>query len=205
MVEASDLPAASELCAQCEELFDQESRRRLAQAYGILLGSANARSQQLLTQGQHSVEAQEATKVGSIEEVQVGSHEDGRRISYTIQQEDQQVTSRVSHPTMDLTPYWINPATFEPDRITYQVLIDIEYVPYRFETMQPLAGGTIRYHERHASPAQLVSQVRLDPDQWVVEQPLGSEDDWYRVRSAVTYYQELIASQQAQQLSIAGR
>jgi hypothetical protein len=47
MVEAGDLPAASELCAQCEKLFDQESRRRLAQAYGILLGLANSRGQLL--------------------------------------------------------------------------------------------------------------------------------------------------------------
>ena len=41
--------------------------------------------------------------------------------------------------------------------------------------------------------------VRLDPDQWVVEQPLGPQDGWYHVRSAVTFYQELIAHQQAQQ------
>ena len=199
MVEAGDLSAASELCAQCEELFDQESRRRLAQAYGILLGLANSRGQRLSALEQPDSEAQEATKAGSAEAMQVTSHGDGREISTSIRQEDHQDFSRAMRPAMDLTPYWINPTALEPDRITYQLLIDIEYAPDRFETMQLLAGGTIRHHERYASPPQLVGQVRLDPDQWVVEQPLGPQDGWYRVRSAVTFYQELIAHQQAQQ------
>ena len=199
MVEAANVPVASELCAQCEVLFVEESHRRLAQAYGILLELANSRGQRLSTQEQPDSEAQEATRAGSTEAMQVTSHGDGREISNRIEQDDYQGFSRAMRPAMDLTPYWINPTALEPDRTTYQLLIDIEYAPDRFETMQLLAGGTIRHHERYASPRQLVSQVRLDPDQWVVEQPLGPQDGWYRVRSAVTFYQELIAHQQAQQ------
>ena len=113
------------------------------------------------------------------------SRGDGREISTSIRQEDHQDFSRAVRPAMDLTPYWINPTALEPDRITYQLLIDIEYTPDRFETMQLLAGGTIRHHERYASPPQLVGQIRLDPDQWVVKQPLGLQDGWYRVARAV--------------------
>ena len=55
------------------------------------------------------------------------SRGDGREISTSIRQEDHQDFSRAMRPAMDLTPYWINPTALEPDRITYQLLIDIEY------------------------------------------------------------------------------
>jgi hypothetical protein len=199
MVEVANVLTASELCAQCEVLFVEESHHRLAQVYSILLGLVNNRRQWLSRPERPDGEAQEATRAGFAEAMQVTSHGDSREICNSIKQEDQQGSSHAMCSAMDLTQYRISPAALEPDRITYRLLIDIESDPHRCETIPPLSGGTMRYNEGYASPAQLISQVRLDPDQWVVEQPLGLQDGWYRFRSAVTYYQELIAQQQAQQ------
>jgi len=74
IVEAANVPVASELCAQCEVLFVEESHRRLAQAYGIVLELANSRGQRLSTQEQPDSEAQEATRASSTEATQVTSH-----------------------------------------------------------------------------------------------------------------------------------
>ena len=48
-VEAADLPSDSECCALCQELFDQEVRRRLGRAYAILYEAA-ARKRRLLAE-----------------------------------------------------------------------------------------------------------------------------------------------------------
>ena len=100
----------------------------------------------------------------------------------------------------DLAPYWITPEDMEPARITYRVLIYLEYTPQDYETREMSFGKKWRYNERFASPTRLAQELRIDADQVSIGQPLGPDDGWYRITSGTSYYSESLAATQAQRL-----
>ena len=99
----------------------------------------------------------------------------------------------------DLAPYWITPEAIEP-RITYRVLINLEYTPYDYESMEMSFGKKWRYNERFITPTKLAQEVRINADRVFIEQPIGRDDGWYRITSSASYYSESLAATQAQQL-----
>jgi hypothetical protein len=102
-------------------------------------------------------------------------------------------------PTMDLKPYRIKPSVLEPKQISYQPVMDVEYVPYRSKTEELSFGDVRHYDEVYYSPGQLSTELRLLPEQVTVEQPsqlLGL----YRLRSRMTYHDATVAAAQAQAL-----
>ena len=104
----------------------------------------------------------------------------------------------VKRPPVDLTPYRIDPSCLEPERITYEVVLEFDTAPEQFKTMELLCGSQLRYDERYLSPRQLISKLQIDQAQYRLEQPLGPNDDWNRGHSTVTYYRESAAAEQAQ-------
>ena len=98
-----------------------------------------------------------------------------------------------------LAPYWLDPAIFESQRITYRVLVELDYAPYAFKTWELSFGKQWRYDEQYASPTSVARELQIDPVQLIIEQPLGPNDSWNRIHSRVTYFQEGIAAAQAQQ------
>lgn len=93
-----------------------------------------------------------------------------------------------------LADYWIDPATLEPERITYQAIISLDYAPYDYKTMEMSFGKELRYDERFASPTQLATELRLDPQFDIYNHYSG----FFMIKSRVTYYQQDIAMAQAQ-------
>ena len=93
-----------------------------------------------------------------------------------------------------LADYWIDPATLEPKRITYQAIISLEYAPYDYKTMEMSFGKELRYDEKFASPTQLATELRLDPQLDIYNHYSG----FFTIKSRVTYYQQDIAMAQAQ-------
>lgn len=94
-----------------------------------------------------------------------------------------------------LADYWIEPATIEPNRVTYRAMIDLEYEPYDYKTWEMSFGKKYRHSKKFASPTQLARELQLD-SQLDIEQLFNG---WYRLFSRVIYYREDIAIAQAQQ------
>lgn len=101
---------------------------------------------------------------------------------------------------IDLSPYWIDAAVLESERITYQAIIELEYTPFDFKTIEMSFGEFLRYDERFITPERLARELRMDTAHVIVEQPLGSNNKWYQILSRVIYYQEPVAAAQAQKL-----
>lgn len=99
-----------------------------------------------------------------------------------------------------LVPYWIEPRDLEPERITYQVLIDVQYMPYDYEFLEMSFGKQLRYHERFITPTKLLQELRLDAARVVAKQLLGPNAGWYHLVSTTHYYSESLVIDQAQQL-----
>lgn len=99
-----------------------------------------------------------------------------------------------------LAPYWIDAHDIEPQRITYRVLIDLEYTPYDYETMEMSFGKKYHYNKKFATPTRLARDLNIDATQVHIEQPIGENDGWYRITSSTSYYSEPLAAAQAQQL-----
>ena len=78
------------------------------------------------------------------------------------------------------------------------MVIELESVPDHFKTMELLCGGELRYDEHYPSPARLAIDLQIDDAQFVLEQPIGPNDDWNQGHSTVTYYRESVAVEQAQ-------
>jgi hypothetical protein len=62
-----------------------------------------------------------------------------------------------------------------------------------------MCGDTFRYHERYLSPVKMSQALNLDPDRFLVVQPIGEDTDWYQIRSATAYYQRSAAEALAQE------
>ena len=107
-------------------------------------------------------------------------------------------TSSKTH--IDLTPYRINPADLEPKRLSYRVVIDLNHAPESFKTMEMSFGKLYRYNEKFPSTTQVARELHIDLDQATIEQPLGPDDDWYRIHSVAVYYQADVADAQAQRV-----
>jgi len=107
-------------------------------------------------------------------------------------------TAMERRSTIDLGPYRIDPSTLEPERITYQVVLELNSAPEHYKTMELLCGGELRYDERYPSPRQLAAELQIDQAEYELEQPVGPNDSWNVGRSTVTYYRESVAVEQAQ-------
>lgn len=94
----------------------------------------------------------------------------------------------------ELADYWIDPATLEPERITYQAIISLDCAPYDYKTMEMSFGKELRYDEKFASPAQLARELELDSQLDIKHHVSG----FFMITSRVTYYQQDIAMAQAQ-------
>jgi hypothetical protein len=102
-------------------------------------------------------------------------------------------------PTKDLKPFQIKPSALEPKQISYQAVIDVEYVPYRSKTEELSFGEVHHYDEVYYTPGQLSTELHLLPEQVTVEQPsqlLGL----YKLRSRMIYHDATVAAAQAQAL-----
>lgn len=102
-------------------------------------------------------------------------------------------------PRMDLTPYQINPADLEPERITYRAVIEVEYLHYSAKSREISFGEKQYYDEEYYTPTMLADQLKLNPAQVEVKRPYDFMG-WYFIRSAVTYLQEAVAATAAQRL-----
>jgi len=102
-------------------------------------------------------------------------------------------------PKKDLTPYWIDPADLEPDRIIYRALIQVEYVPYHSKTHEISFGQKWHYDEEYYPPTMLAHELKISPAQVDIEMPVEGMG-WYYIRSVATYPQEPVAAAFAQQL-----
>ncbi len=102
-------------------------------------------------------------------------------------------------PKKDLTPFWIDPADLESERITYRAMIQVEYVPYHSKTEEISFGQKRHYDEEYYTPIMLAHELRLNPAQVDIERPVEVLG-WYYIRSATTCLQEPVAAALAQQL-----
>ena len=93
-----------------------------------------------------------------------------------------------------LADYWIEPAALEPERLSYQVLINLDYAPYDYKTIEISFGKKYYYDEKFASPTQLARDLHLDPQLDIQE----LTDGWYRLVSRVSYYLPEVVLAQAQ-------
>jgi len=102
-------------------------------------------------------------------------------------------------PTMDLAPYWIDPAALEPERVTYRVYIELDYGPATSKKVEISFGEYLHLNEKYFTATQLLGELRLPLDQAEVHQ-LDPDMDMYRIYSRATYSDAPVAAAQAQQL-----
>jgi hypothetical protein len=102
-------------------------------------------------------------------------------------------------PTKDLKPYRIKPSSLEPKQISYQSVIDVEYVSYRSKTEELSFGGARHYDEVYYTPGQLSTELHLPPEQVTVDQP-SELLSLYKLRSRMIYHDATVAAAQAQAL-----
>jgi hypothetical protein len=101
--------------------------------------------------------------------------------------------------TLDLTPFWIDPAALEPTHITYRAYIELYYGPAASEKEEISFGEYWHFNQKYFTAAQLAVELRLNPAQVGVEQ-LIPEMEMYRIYSRVTYPDAPLAAAQAQQI-----
>lgn len=70
-----------------------------------------------------------------------------------------------TRPAVDLTPFQIAPAVFEPERITYRVIMEIDASPESFKTMEMSFGKQFRYDQKYPSAAKLAGMLGLSEAQ----------------------------------------
>jgi hypothetical protein len=98
------------------------------------------------------------------------------------------------------SPYWIDPAKTEPERITYRIFIELDAQPASFETYESMCGDTYRLNERYLSPSKLSGILNLDVNHFQIKQPISENSEWYLITSLTIYYQEASAAEQAQKV-----
>ncbi len=115
-------------------------------------------------------------------------------------QAETEAATQSVRPRMDLTPYRIDPAALEPERITYRVLIELTRMPDHFKTMEMSFGKVMRYDEEFPGPMRIAHELGISDTVATIEQPVGPNDGYNIIRSTAIYYQAQIAMAQAQQL-----
>jgi len=112
------------------------------------------------------------------------------------------IKERINHlkNKLEQSPYRVTPSDLEPKVIAYQVFIDIETSPISFESFENEFGETHKYSEKFLSPIKLTALVKLDPDLFKIEQPIGENTKWCRFVTLTNFYQEGLASSEAQLL-----
>jgi transposase-like protein len=113
---------------------------------------------------------------------------------------DTRAEQKSKRARIDLTPFRIKPAQLEPKQLTFRVIIELNHASESFKTMEMSFGKLWRYDETFPSPTQVVRDLRIDPVEVDVEQLLGPNDDWNRIRSAAVYYQSDVAKAQVQKM-----
>lgn len=108
--------------------------------------------------------------------------------------------SNPSKPRMDLTPYRIDPAALEPERITYCVRIDLTRMSDHYKTIEMSFRKVMRYAEEFPGPLRVANELGISETTASVTQPIGPNDGYNVIRSTAVYYQAPIATAQAQQL-----
>ncbi len=103
-------------------------------------------------------------------------------------------------PRIDLTPYSIDPAALEAQRITYRGVIELEHVPDSFMTREMLFRKLYRYNEKFPSPARISTELELAPTQVQVEELYGISNGSYRISSTATYEEPATAEDGARNL-----
>jgi hypothetical protein len=115
--------------------------------------------------------------------------------------EKEQATPEDDEPlavsTVDLTPFWIDPATLEPKQVTYSIVIFIEHEPISFKTMEMSFGELMQYDKEYPRAQALARELEIDTTKMQVTQ-LGPDFGFYNVKSNVTYFKESLAAAQAQ-------
>lgn len=99
--------------------------------------------------------------------------------------------------TIDLMPFWIDPAALEPEQITYRVTFFIEREPTEFKTMELSFGELLKYKKEYPGPQALARELEIDSAQMPVTQ-IAPGVGFYEVKSNVTYFKESLAAAQAQ-------
>lgn len=117
-----------------------------------------------------------------------------------VTKEERKVIRQRVREKMAQSPYLIKPSDLEPANITYRIVIDVETSPIDFKSFDTPYGETVKYGEKYLSPLKLSNQLRLDPDQFEITQPLGENSDWCKFSSLVTFFQDALAISQAQNL-----
>jgi hypothetical protein len=109
-----------------------------------------------------------------------------------------EVTEVAAELKTKLRRYWIDPCRLEPERITYAVIIELEYAPYDFKTTE-LSFGKLFYHDkRYLSAERVARELGIDPGHVAGEQ--YGRIGLYKLTSNVTYFREDVATAQAQQM-----
>ena len=95
-------------------------------------------------------------------------------------------------------PYWIDSARMEPQRVTYEVLINLEAKPISYKSFETICGDTYEYADRYPPPGKLANDINLDASHFQIDQPIGDNSEFYRFTSLTNYYQGASAVEQAQ-------
>ena len=96
------------------------------------------------------------------------------------------------------SPYWVNPTSLEPERITYRVFIELDSMPVKYETWEGVFGDVHKYAKQFLSPAQLFKAINLSLDNFQYDEPLSPNHSWVRIKSLVKYYDQSVVINQAQ-------
>jgi hypothetical protein len=94
--------------------------------------------------------------------------------------------------------FWIDPATIEPERVTYKIFIELDGSPSSFENYETICGDTIQINKRYPSPSKLAESLNLEFDHFHIDQPAGENTEWYQFTSLTAFYQESSAIDLAQ-------
>lgn len=115
------------------------------------------------------------------------------------EEEAADLASVAALPTLDLTPYWIDPATLEPEHVTYRAYIELDYAPATSKKIEISFGEYLHLDERYFTAAQLLGELRLNSDQVELRQ-LDPEMGLYRVYSRATFADAPLAAAEAQRI-----
>lgn len=113
--------------------------------------------------------------------------------------QEAEARARWSSLKKDLTAYWIDPVTLEPERITYRVIIEVDLEPYQSSKMEISFGKFWHSDKKFHLPDVVARQLRFDPQTVNVEQ-ISRLIGTYFAFSKVTYFESHLAAAQAQQI-----
>lgn len=125
--------------------------------------------------------------------------EDEKRAQEWEQEEAEEKARLTALPKRDLAPYWIEPSTLAPERITFRVIIDLEYEPYSFKKTEISFGEHRRSDEEFYTPTMIARELRLEPSRVEIKQR-SPYAGLYIIRSVTTHYESQHATVRAQQL-----